>query len=225
MTVDQARRLQSVARWHRRLALLVLLWLALLAASGIFINHANDWGLDRKALWQPMQELMYGIAAPVRDECDGIELPPGDCAQIFARIEMPGWTLLLERRSVYLVDRGGAVLERLAVSQLGLVSLEAGKVAGGLVYLQGPEQVIVTDPELLESRRPSARELESARAYPWRKPDDVNVVITWERFFLDLHAARFLGPFSRVFNDLMAGLILLLAISGFWLHKTKGRKS
>ena len=225
MTVDQARRLQSVARWHRRLALLVLLWLALLAASGIFIIHANVWGLDRKALWQPMQELMYGIAAPVRDECDGIELPPGDCAQIFARIEMPGWTLLLERRSVYLVDRGGAVLERLAVSQLGLVSLEAGKVAGGLVYLQGPEQVIVTDPELLESRSPSASELESARAYPWRKPDDVNVVITWERFFLDLHAARFLGPFSRVFNDLMAGLILLLAISGLWLHKTKGRKS
>lgn len=225
MTVDQARRLQSVARWHRRLALLVLLWLALLAASGIFINHANDWGLDRKALWQPLQELIYGIDVPDRDECDGIELPAEQCAEVFARIEMPGGVLLLERQAVYLVDQGGAVLERLAVSQLGLVTLEAGKAAGGLVYLQGREQVIVTDPELLESRRPSASELESARAYPWRKPDDVNVVITWERFFLDLHAARFFGPFSRVFNDLMAGLILLLAVSGFWLHKTKGQKS
>ena len=225
MTVDQARRLQSVARWHRSLALLVLLWLALLAASGIFINHANDWGLDRKALWQPLQELIYGIAAPDRYECDGIELPPRDCAEIFARIEMPGGALLLERQAVYLVDQGGTVLERLAVSQLGLVSLEAGKAVGDLVYLQGADQVIVTDSELLDSRPPSDGELESARAYPWRKSIDVAVQITWERFFLDLHAARFLGPFSRAFNDLMAGLILLLAISGFWLHKTKGRKS
>jgi uncharacterized iron-regulated membrane protein len=51
----------------------------------------------------------------------------------------------------------------------------------------------------------------------------MNAQITWERFFLDLHAARFLGSFSRVFNDLMAGLILLLALSGFWLHRMKGR--
>lgn len=225
MTVDQARRLQSVARWHRRVALLVLLWLALLAASGIFINHANDWGLDRKALWQPMQELIYGIVPPAVDECIGIELPPGECAGLFARLEWPGGALLLQKHAVYLVGPDGTVLERLAASQLGLVSLEAGKTAGGHVYLQGPEKVIVTDTELLDFRSASAAELETIQAYPWQKPESTAAPITWERLFLDLHAARFLGSFSRAFNDLMAGLILLLAVSGLWLHRTKGRKA
>jgi uncharacterized iron-regulated membrane protein len=41
---------------------------------------------------------------------------------------------------------------------------------------------------------------------------------------LDIHAARFLGPAARVFNDLMAALILILAISGLWLYSAK-RKS
>ena len=225
MTVDQARKLQAVARWHRRIALLVLLWLALLAASGIFINHANDWGLDRKALWQPVQGLIYGIAPPDLDACEGIELPAETCAAIFARLDFPTGALLLHRQAVYLVDADGMVLEKLGVSQLGLVSLEAGKSSGGRVYLQGPDQVIVTDSELLEIRSPSAAELESASAYPWQLPDDMTAQITWERFFLDLHAARFLGSFSRLFNDLMAGLILLLALSGFWLHRMKGRQS
>lgn len=225
MTVDQARKLQAVARWHRRCAVLVMLWLALLAASGIFINHAHDWGLDRKALWQPAQELIYGIAPPDPGSCEGIELPAETCAVISARIDLPAGSLLLQREAVYLVDTDGMVLEQLGVSHLGLAALEAGKAAGGLVYFQGPEQTVVTDTDLLDIRSPSAGEMESARAYPWQKLDHVTAQITWERFFLDLHAARFLGSFSRAFNDLMAGLILLLALSGLWLHRMKGRNS
>ena len=42
--------------------------------------------------------------------------------------------------------------------------------------------------------------------------------ISWERLLLDLHAARFLGPLARVFNDVAAAVILLLVVSGFWLY-------
>lgn len=225
MTIDQARRLQAVARWHRRCALFVLLWLALLATSGIFINHANDWGLDRKALWPALQSWIYGVEPADSRFCDGIQLPDIECFTIFDRLELPGGALLLEPHSLYLVDPRGEILEQVPVSQLGLVSLEAGKTIGDQVFLRGAGQSIVTDPDLLDIRQATASELDSVQAYPWRKAESETVQITWERFFLDFHAARFLGSFSQLFNDLVAGLILLLALSGLLLHKTKGRKA
>ena len=54
MTIDQARRLQIIARWHRRIALLVMAWLGFLALTGLFINHASGWGLDRARLAAPL---------------------------------------------------------------------------------------------------------------------------------------------------------------------------
>jgi hypothetical protein len=49
--------------------------------------------------------------------------------------------------------------------------------------------------------------------------------VSWERFLLDLHAARFLGPLAVWFNDLAAVLILVLAMSGAWLGRLKRRAS
>jgi uncharacterized iron-regulated membrane protein len=46
-------------------------------------------------------------------------------------------------------------------------------------------------------------------------------LVSWERLLLDLHAARFLGPLAIVFSDLMAALILALALSGLWLFGVK----
>ena len=61
MTIDQAQWRKAVARWHRLFALLVSLWLVILAASGVLINHAHDWGLDRSPLSAPWQRGVYGI--------------------------------------------------------------------------------------------------------------------------------------------------------------------
>jgi hypothetical protein len=63
MTIDGFKRLQFLARWHRRIALLVCIWLVALAATGLLINHANDWGLDRSPLSASLQKLVYGFEA------------------------------------------------------------------------------------------------------------------------------------------------------------------
>jgi uncharacterized iron-regulated membrane protein len=36
-----------------------------------------------------------------------------------------------------------------------------------------------------------------------------------------MHAARFLGPLAKIFTDLVAGLILVMAVSGIWLYRLK----
>jgi hypothetical protein len=48
--------------------------------------------------------------------------------------------------------------------------------------------------------------------------------LSWERLLLDLHAARFLGPAAWLANDLLAGLILVLGLTGGWLYLVKRRR-
>lgn len=222
MTADQAGRMRFMARWHRRVALFVMAWLAVLAASGIVVNHANDWGLDRKPLAGPLQQLVYGVENTRREFCKD-EAPAGaDCGSIFARLELPGGTLLLAEHSLYLLDAEGGLVEKLPASQAGLGRLDAGFAKGEAVYLRGAGQIVLTGTELLEFR--PVGEDRAAQIHPsaWQA-NDLTAAITWERLLLDLHAARFLGPLSKAFNDIIGGLILLLALSGFWLHRLKAR--
>ena len=58
MTIDEAKRLKTLTRWHRRLAVFVGLWLVVLAVTGTLINHAHDWGLDRVALPGSLQQMV-----------------------------------------------------------------------------------------------------------------------------------------------------------------------
>lgn len=55
--------------------------------------------------------------------------------------------------------------------------------------------------------------------YPMTMGDEFEeaAFISWERLVLDLHAARFLGSLALWFSDFMAGLLVLLSISGIWM--------
>lgn len=219
MTINQARRLQWMARWHRRIAVAVMLWLAWLAATGIFVNHAHDWGLDRKPLPAVLQHWVYGIEAGPGVACDGLDAPPGQCNRSFARLETPAGAALLTAHDIFLFDDSGALIEQLPVSQAGLSRLDAGKVAEGRVLLRGPEGTVAADRDWLEFTLAHDSGPDSAPAWLTRQQGSESV--TWERLVLDLHAARFLGSLAKGFTDLMAALILVLAVSGGWLYRVK----
>ncbi|MCW8871465.1 PepSY domain-containing protein [Pseudomonadota bacterium] len=224
MTIDGFKRLQFLARWHRRIALLVCIWLVALAATGLLINHANDWGLDRSPLSASLQKLVYGFEATRGESCGrGGAIGP-DCAQVFGRLELPAGALLLAPDRLHLLDGTGQLIESLPVSRLGLVGLEGGRREGDWIYLRDQRQTVRTDPELLDWRVLDADTTAVLGSGPWQVRGEATEHITWERFLLDLHAARFLGPLAKTFTDLMAGLILLLALSGAWLWWLKRRR-
>lgn len=213
MTLDRARKLQSVARWHRRLAVFVLLWLVLLAASGFVINHADDWGLDRKPLNATLLSWFYGIEAERDSHCEGIAIPAVDCQRVFARLALQLGSLLLSESSLWLLDDSGELLEQLPVAMTGLATIDSGLLHEGGIYLAGAGAIVRTGPELLEFEPLTSEEAEVLDGANWQDGNRVSG-ISWERFLLDLHAARFLGPFTKAFNDLMAFLILVLAVTG-----------
>lgn len=221
MTINQARRVQLMARWHRRLALFVMVWLVLLAASGLVINHANDWGLDQAPLAKPIQSWFYGIEQEGVDHCMGVTAPSVACHRVFARLTLPSGQLLLSQHSLWILDAEGELLEQLPVAQTGLESLDAGLLRDGQIYLGSQGKIVRAGPELLEFHLLTLAEAAVLDEADWSLRDNAASAITWERFVLDLHAARFLGPLAKVFNDIMAVLILLIALSGASLHRLR----
>jgi len=221
MTIDKARRRKSVARWHRRFAVFLSLWLVVLAASGVLINHAHDWGLDRKPLSTSLQRWVYGIEIKDKGFCDGIVTEGLNCSGIFARLSLPVGALLLGKDSLLLLDHTGELIEKLAVSNLGLYDLQAGFREDSKIYLRDNQKTVLTDINLIDHEvlDPQAARVLSSR--DWLVRSEATQAITWERFLLDMHAARFLGPLAKIFTDLMAGLILVLAVSGIWLFRMK----
>ena len=108
------------------------------------------------------------------------------------------------------------------MAQTGLDRLDAGYSSGAAVFLRGGRRVVRAGEDLLAFYELSGEEASGLDGVEWQTQGEARGTITWERLLLDLHAARFLGPLSKAFNDLAAGLILLLAISGAWLHRLKG---
>jgi hypothetical protein len=224
MTIDQAQWRKAVARWHRRFAVLVSLWLVLLAASGVLINHAHDWGLDQNPLSASLQRWVYGIESNAQDFCKTAVTTGVDCTAVFARLPLPMGALLLSEVSLFLLDDSGQLVEKLGVNNLGLSRLQAGFREGSRIYLRDEQKTIFTDAELIDRQVLDSQAAEALIGRDWQIRARASEAITWERFLLDLHAARFLGPLAKSLNDLMAGLILVLAFSGVWLYRLK-RKS
>jgi hypothetical protein len=221
MTIDEARRRKTLARWHRRLALLVGLWLALLALTGFLINHAHDWGLDRTPLPASLLSRVYGIEQDAPDHCAGAEAIGPACTEVFARLVLPAGELLLSATQVFLLDSQGRVIETLAAAHLGLNGVESGLRHSDDIYLSDGQKTVRAEPDLLDFEVLDATAAAALDGAPWQRRDAAVDAVTWERLLLDLHAARFLGSSASWFNDLMAALILVLIFSGAWLYRAK----
>ena len=224
MTIDQARRRQAFARWHRRIALVVFAWLSALAATGFVINHAHDWGLDSKGLPAWLTERVYGVAAVDDSRCPSGIPSPSLCAAVFARLDLPSGPLLVTPDTILLFGHGGELIESLSATQIGLSRVEAALLEGRRIYLEGEGHAVSADLDLMTWNRLDPAALSRMADVRWQQRGEDTGAITWERFLLDLHAARFLGPAAVIFTDLVAGLILLLAGSGVWLWWLKRQR-
>ena len=221
MTIDKARRKQLVARWHRRLALFISLWLVVLAASGFFINHAHEFSLDRKPIPSSMQQAIYGIDSGGGAFCGKVNDPAVECRELFAYIPGTNGGILLDPDNLYVVGLDGALIEKLGSGQFGLQGFEGGLGRDDAVYLRDANRIVRTDSDILDWQTLGEEESAAISGSDWQVSESPASSISWERLLLDVHAARFLGPLAKWFNDLMVVLILFIAISGIRLFSLK----
>ena len=184
-------------------------------------RNAHDWGMDRTPLPRPLLSLVYGIETDAPDYCAGSEAIGPACSEVFARMGLAEGELLLAATQLFLLDSQGQVIETLAASHLGLSGLERGLRQGPELYFGDGRKTVRSGLELLDFQALDAAAAAALDGAPWQRREVLTSSVTWERLLLDLHAARFLGPAARWFNDLMGGLILVLAASGAWLYRAK----
>lgn len=230
------------ARWHRRSGIISAFFVLLLAVSGIFLNHSQQFGLDRIFVSSPVILKFYG--AGVSDvssvQVDGRWLSKAGgfiyfddqrldtCSGRFAGavqleeywVAACGNELLLYTYEQQLVEKLGAESPLpFPVERIGTCQAELCVASGGKVYQ-------------LDLNQLSQREFDGEEGHsllwssPVEPPEQIKVKlagasptdrVSWQTLLLDIHAGRFMGGIGPYVLDVVAFLFIVFSITGIYM--------
>lgn len=233
------RRRLSLYVLHRWIGAVAALLVLLVATTGLILNHAADWGLDRQPVRLGAALDAYGIdvAAPMQGIRAGDHwisvaagtayrdaLPVGGSGPLIGVAISGEWTLIVGDEAALLVDREGRLVERSDRSGWPSPITQVAATDTGFV-LMTPVTAFFSGPELLGWQpyaAASPRRVAPVEALPSelsaRIRDDARArLLNWERVLLDLHSGRLPGRAGVYVADLLALALIALALSGLWM--------
>ena len=232
-------------RTHRVLGVSSLLFVALISASGLVLNHADALGLSRQAAGPWLLDI-YGIELPPVDSAfavngtvfatsatslyaNGVELADG-ASRLIGAVAVPGGMVVASHNEFFVTAPDATLIERFApdvagpIRELGTVG-ERVVVALGAGFAEfdaGEMTLSISEPtpplgvSWSQPTIPAAAEAERiGRAA-------LGQAINWERVLLDLHSGRILPAVGRYLADITALCLLYMCFSGFLLWR-RGR--
>lgn len=234
------------ANWHRTLSWMSALLLGLMLATGVGINHASGWALDRTALPALWMRLLYGARPP---EVTAVFVAKGHwVASAEGRVlAAPGENLPLSRGETLL-----GVFERdavpWAVTDQQVLALSPDLDDAFPLALFGLEEVSAVGhasscalvikaqngPWCLEIGELAGRPLEPGVSVDWQQAQPVGALenqllrafyaqeLTIERLLQDIHSGRVL-PGGMYLLDALGVVLLLQVWSGLWLWRRRRR--
>jgi hypothetical protein len=237
---DNGVRLRVFGNVHRAAGLTAVLFLLLLAISGIAINHGDELRLDRRFVSAGWLLDWYGIETP-RDVAsvttggawisqigdrifvNARELP-GRYGELAGAVATPDAIAIGAGSAILLVAANGDVIEALGAEHGVPHDLRAIGIANGQVVVRGRHGTWTTDRDFgAWHEAPDIAAVWSSRA---ALPPDVQarVIEAWRgaglpvsRVLADLHSGRMFGRIGVFFMDIVALVVVLLAASGIWL--------
>ncbi|MDF1763521.1 MAG: PepSY domain-containing protein [Oleibacter sp.] len=247
--LKQRQRRFFIYRWHRRLGIAASLLVILLALTGVALNHTGSFGL---ASHYPQSSLMLWPYASVLPQAQQFESPQGllkvveenlelngqplvECTQLLnvAQINSGWWVACADQW--YQFDAQWQWLDSLDPALIGVDSdaTIAGEQEALLVSIENDWQLV--DAPMMQllplSSLPTLdTQVSKDKISPivLSKMPGENRVITWQRVVLDIHSGRWFGSFFGVnwgvwMMDAAALVLLLLALSGLWMWRSKKR--
>lgn len=235
-------------RWHRRIGVVISVFVVMLVVTGIALNHSGDWGLDKKPLRQAWLLEYYGIPSPVLRSFpltpplnsgawlsqlgEGLYLSDtqiGRCdSSLLGVVVLPETIAVLCEGRLKLFTLTGEKLDDISES-LGLPQgAKALALNGDTLLLRTAEGVLAFDPRSFMFSAMSVNEI--AWAAPALAPATLQRSLmdqyrgsglSWERLLLDLHSGRLFGSLGVFVVDLAAIALLLIALSGVWVWVSK----
>lgn len=215
-------------RWHRRLGLAAAFIVLLVSSTGVLLNHTGELALAKhypqQAIWlwpYPLQQnrgyvlhdaVLYSSGEHIyfnQQKLDGC-MPP-----LLGAVEKAAdlWVLcsaqLLFLQQAKLVENIDSSLLAQSLSAIALVDDEVF-LSSGEQWLRLDENTLSLTPTSIVPGHVLNTEILPA-AY------QQNQVISWQKVLQDLHSGRFFGHWGIYVVDAAALILLLLALSGFWI--------
>jgi hypothetical protein len=229
------------ARTHRLVAISAMLFLLLLAVTGLVLNHADGLGLSSAYPPRMMQRVLYGADAPPVDSAyvagdllfasaagtlyvDAVAL--AETGQpLRGAVAVRGGIVLATKTELLLATPRAELVERFTpeltatIDKLGVRGRDAVLSVGQSLFVLDTGQMRLT--EAGKSRGESVLWSEpvvvpAARAQQIAAATSSRL-FSWERLLLDLHSGRILPGVGTVLADLAALSLIYLCITGLLL--------
>ncbi|NIR61871.1 MAG: hypothetical protein GWO02_21490 [Gammaproteobacteria bacterium] len=246
MRPRRRRTLATLFRWHRYAGLTGAVVVAIVALTGVALNHTEALSLDtRHVRIGPLLDW-YGVAPPGRP----VTFPAGGhrVSQLGQRLyvdthavagrfppligAVASGDLLVAavRDGVVVLTPSGEIVERMGAAEGVPTDVNGiGRTAGGDIVIGTPRGRQALGPALLRWRRFEGDGTHWAQ--PMAVPETLRAELlehyrgrglTLERVLLDLHSGRILGAWGPWVWDAAAFLLAFLAATGFsmwWLTR------
>jgi hypothetical protein len=238
---SRAKLLRSLYIWHRYIGLSAALFVIILSATGLALNHTESLGMDSTHVQSELLLDWYGIHAPddlSSYEADSVlftevkervfrdaELLDAFPATLVGAIAYQGIIIVASPDHLTLLNRDGELIETLGNAAGVPAGMQAiGTTTDNAIAIKTAHGYYLTDERFLEWSATDT--VEATWSTPSATPPELTQLLqtayrgyglTLERILLDLHSGRILGHAGVLLVDAAAVLFLLLAISGIWL--------
>jgi hypothetical protein len=235
-----ARPLRTLHRW---LGLAAAVFLLLLCATGVALNHSTGLGLDSRFVGQSWLLDWYGIRGPSfgpsypvagrwitlageRVYLDATEVGDAGLDTIVGAAAIGDEIAVAGPAELVMLNAAGEIVDRVPTAVSLPARLEAVGALPGALALRSDGRVFLYNPATAAIR--GADETESAWVWteaaslPASLREEIDFAfrgrgLSLERVLTDLHSGRLVGLSGVVFNDLTAVALFVLALTGLVL--------
>ena len=240
-------------RGHRWLGVLAALFVLMLSATGIALNHGSDWGLDSRYVTSRWLLDTYGVRAPDasasftdqghRATLLGTRLYLGeleiaaDVEALTGLVSLGQLLVITSGQQVLLFTTDGELVERMSLPPGLIGPVERVGRAGEYAVIAAAGQNYRADSDI-------------SNFVPWENTDAVDIDwslrssppaslmnvlkeqyrgrgLSIERVLADIHSGRIVGVAGPYVMDAVAILLIILSLSGLllWLRPRNGRRN
>lgn len=217
-----------ILRWHRRIGLVLSVFLLWMLASGVFLNHSDDLSFNKRFMSNVKLLQWYGVAPPpsynffdknIEVSTDGLWLGQqnlGSCSKFLGIATLEQMSVIACAERIILLSNQAEVIDQIDEPRGLKQRFVAMSQQNQIVYLKD-EHVIY---------QLNLDDLSVALANPlqpliWFKPSLPSIQISLERVLLDAHSGRLLGTWGKYLVDAFAAILFVLLMSGWWLAKKR----
>ncbi len=225
--------------WQRILGVLMALFVIMLVATGVVLNHIEELELDQRYLTWPWLLEHYGVAEVEADRVYLLDnnvisqfdeqifvdaLPVASSLKpIIGGIHLDNLTVIASDDALILLNADSELIEKMG-ADMGVPSqIQNIGLFHGLPVLQTRNGMWRGD-ELLEQW-----ESLSLQGVSWSEPTSMPTIVAQdlaryfygkgvsvEQFALDLHNGQVIGPLGKWVLDGIAAILLMLSLLGLW---------